>query len=119
MAEARLLLPKFHRSLIPYFALGIGGAKNRVYNYNETAITPAGLPGDPFTNKTTYSFAFQAGLGIIYQPKKSFGISLGYQYVNLGQAKLGKIATQTTSDYIKTGSIQTHNIKLGLIWFLA
>ncbi len=96
MAEIQLtwLLGTFS----PFINLGVGPSWNRTSSYTESSVNSTGVtPLSPFQSRTSANIAYQAGLGVscvfnIMKSQTGFKherFSLGYQYVDLGQASLG------------------------------
>lgn len=97
MLEAQcrwILLGKF----VPFINVGMGPAWNRLNGYTESPVDNTGyvaLP--PFQSRSHTYFAYQAGLGVGYAFNLGHctsgylheRISLGYQYVDLGNASFG------------------------------
>lgn len=82
----------------PFVAIGAGTAWNRLSGYTESPIDSTGyvaLP--PFQSRTNTHFTYQIGLGVGYafnfaRSRSGYQherISLGYRYVNLGNASFG------------------------------
>ena len=83
---------------VPFINIGIGSAWNRLNGYKESPVDSTGyvaLP--PFQSHTNSNFAYQVGLGVGYAfnfdryeaDYQHERISLGYRYVNLGDASFG------------------------------
>jgi opacity protein-like surface antigen len=82
----------------PYVDIGLGSAWTQTNGYTETVATTDGYVSlSAFQNHTNRHFAYQAGLGVGYAfnisgIKTDFQherISVGYRYVNLGNASFG------------------------------
>lgn len=95
--QRRTLLANFSadiyhgKVLSPYVLAGIGVSINRITGFNAMAkpnIGPVRIDLD-FANKTTTSFAYQAGLGLRYQTNAHTSLALSYRYLDAGKAKLG------------------------------
>jgi opacity protein-like surface antigen len=82
----------------PFINIGVGSAWNRISGYKESPVDSTGyVPLPPFQSRTNTNFAYQVGLGVGYAFNFSRcmsnyqheRISLGYRYVNLGDASFG------------------------------
>jgi opacity protein-like surface antigen len=85
-------------NIAPFINIGIGQAWVKTNKYLERTINNIDYPPlPPFQSRTNANFAFQAGLGLGYEFNflkdmcvfKHERISLGYRYVNLGNASFG------------------------------
>jgi hypothetical protein len=99
------------KQFAPYVDVGLGSAWTQANGYSETIATPDGYVALPaFQNRTNRHFAYQAGLGVGYafnflSNSASFKherMSVGYRYVNLGNASFGT-----------RGSIYPYKLNLG------
>jgi opacity protein-like surface antigen len=82
----------------PFVNVGIGPSWNTAKQYKESPIPSSGYPPlPPFEERTSTSFAYQAGLGIsyIFGYGSSYAVpqdqrlSLGYRYASLGNISFG------------------------------
>lgn len=108
----------------PYITGGVGVA------VNETGTLIAKIEDDDFEysqvdkGDRTLSFAWKIGTGIKYQLSNDFEIDLRYQFVNLGNVKQGKSASQyingkfhkSKSEINKSSALQSHELLVGIVW---
>jgi hypothetical protein len=99
------------RCWMPFVNAGIGPAWNYVSGYAESVATPDGFVAlPPFRSRTNAQFAYQAGFGLGYAfdftcpTAKRERISVGYRYVNAGDASFGT-----------RGSVYPYRLNLGTI----
>lgn len=103
----------------PYVFVGLGYAQNTLNSFSESA--PAGsfsLPSSLYANNTNNNLAYELGIGVQYAflitKKNKLSFNVEYRYLNLGNAKLGTSAGQTTSDSLAINSISTNIFNIGL-----
>lgn len=84
---------KDNHKIEPFVNLGLGVAENTISNFYSqgTGVAP-GVIFSKMANKTTYNFAAQAGLGLIYQFTTNWSLKAGYRFLYGGNFK--------TQDYI-------------------
>lgn len=95
----------------PYVVGSIGDGMNRAYNYAES-----GPSTDlPFADKTMNSLALGIGTGLQVDVTNHFRIGAGYQFVDMGKARLGvSSSSQTSQDYLSAGNLYGHEVSLQL-----
>lgn len=105
-------------TLQPYLLTGAGYASNTLNSFQES--TPAGshaLPGNPYSDHTQGSFAYEFGAGIQYPLTKKNAHLLfrfEYRYLNLGDAELGTASDQTTNDRLEVKNTSANIVDIGL-----
>ncbi len=105
--------------LNPYLLVGLGQSWNTLFGYNEVPTNPAGSAAPAlafFRHKTITNFAWEAGIGFTKQVNSYSSISLGYQYVSVGEAKFGTSVLQTVASHLKDKHMATHNLILTLLF---
>ncbi len=118
MAELQFtwMLGKF----APFINVGVGPAWNQSGEYTETAASSTGYTAlSPFQSRTNANLAFQAGFGVscgfnftdIQSDFKRERLSLGYRYVDLGQASLGTRGSAYPYQ-LNTGQLKTYEVTL-------
>lgn len=114
MLQPRIIYTKY--PFQPYVFLGIGMAKNHLYDYKEKPSDPSGsavAAPNPYASKTVTSYAYEVGAGIQHKishdTKNNFKylLSLDYRYMNLGDAELGVMPGQLTRDAPKVNNLNT------------
>lgn len=111
MAAAKLNLFEFAQKASPFINGGIGGAFNKSSGYSEVAlagVTPRVSPG--FANHTTNQFAYMIGAGIDYKIKPQWIVSVGYNYVNLGNFSSGQGAQTWSNQSLNLGRYQSSDV---------
>ncbi|STY29804.1 Uncharacterised protein [Legionella wadsworthii] len=112
----------FLKKFASFINLGIGPALNRLSGYTESSVESPGcvaLP-PPFQSYTNIYFSYQIGLGASYafhlKPEESDHlderISLGYRYVNLGDASFGTRGA-VYPYYLDIGRLTSNEVFLG------
>ncbi len=79
----------------PYFSGELGSAFNASQSYNEIALNSQGVALPPFVNHTQNYLTWGIGAGVDVDMNSTFRLGLGYQFVDLGEAKLGLSSIQT------------------------
>ena len=89
---------------VAFAEFGAGVSVNTLHDYNETPTDPSGgaAPATyPFKNHAIARFAYSLGLGVqrnfLFQHTHPAAIRLEYQYLNTGEAKLGKMKNQDST----------------------
>ena len=116
MFQARMIYTA--KPIQPYVFLGLGFAKNRLYDYAEKPFNPA-YP-ETFESKTVTSGAYEFGAGIQHKipvdPKSHFRylVSLDYRYLSMGQAELGTMDGQKTREALQVDNLSTEALVLAI-----
>ena len=69
---------------------------------------------EPFADKITWHFAYEIGAGFMIPLAEKISGFIGYQYLSLGDAKLGRSPAQTTNNRINAGNIHIHQGVIGI-----
>ncbi|MDQ8039308.1 MAG: hypothetical protein REH83_02760 [Rickettsiella sp.] len=97
------------KSFMPYASLGLGGSCNILEDYKEYSLTQPRTVPTSFKNQKDFEFSYSIGLGLDYQCRKDFLLSLGYRYDNFGfnpsGDALGLYKNQHLSNSFFTNSI--------------
>ncbi len=104
------LLTTFSTIYHPYLSAGIGASRNRSYNYQETPVQPYAVPDPSFASWSQNNFSCSAGIGLDIEVTQHWRIGAGYEYSNLGTAKLGRSPVQMTSQQVSSGTINTNQV---------
>lgn len=117
MLEAQLTeqmsIDKF--SLNPFISVGVGPSWNDANSYEETIANKDVMPNltGPFRSNTKRNIAYQIGFGISMPfNADNDRISLGYRYVDLGEATFSARADSSSPFNLNTGSIKSNEIYL-------
>jgi opacity protein-like surface antigen len=114
MATMRVLfLPS--KKWQPYIDGGVGFANNEASGYNETPRIMGAEATSPFSDHSTNSFAYSIGAGLMYHLNQVLSLGIGYQYADLGTAKLGVSADQQTTQTL-SNHISLNQLLLSLSW---
>lgn len=111
MAAAKLNLFEYAQSISLFVNGGIGEAFNKTSGYREmalTGVTPRVSPG--FSDHTTNQFAYMVGAGVDYKIKPQWLISVGYNYVNLGNFSSAQGAQTWSSQSLNLGRYQSNGV---------
>lgn len=100
----------------PYLEAGFGFSHNRASDYHETPRIFGAVPMAPFRSNSITNTAYQLGGGLGYHFSKVFSVGLGYQYSNLGQARLGTASDQQTTATLNEKPIVVQAILFNFTW---
>ncbi|RDJ08977.1 outer membrane protein [Rhizobium grahamii] len=105
--------------ITPYVGAGIGASRNTISRFRDVNVPTLGVAyGD---SDSTWNFAWALHAGIGYQVTDRLTVDFGYSYVDLGDAKSGRL--RSYDDTVNTGpmhfnNITSHDFKLGLRYSL-
>jgi opacity protein-like surface antigen len=117
MADADLDFHPILKRFIPFIEGGIGAA-NTVISYNSVPIPPVEGPNFTLPNKTSWSFAYQAGAGIKFVVNTHFTASFHYLYADMGKVNSSTSGSETTLETPLTVNMRTQNFMLGLTYLV-
>ncbi|TAJ34801.1 outer membrane beta-barrel protein [Bosea sp. (in: a-proteobacteria)] len=112
--------------LTPYIGGGIGFANNRIEGLTDQGIVYANYPNGPISptlgsaasgSKTGLAWALMAGVG--YEVNKNLTLEFGYRYLNLGDARSGRITNAFAAETyapLKAKDIDSHDFRIGMRW---
>ena len=106
----------------PYFVAGIGVAANSLSGFNQQQISDTAPNGNGwFANKTNTNLAYEFGLGVqhtIYNAQSGGSLILAaeYRYMNLGLMGFGTAASQTSTQGLTLGDLETNMLDASLTW---
>ena len=100
----------------PYVDGGIGVASNNAYHYQETPRIEGAVPMSPYGEHRSNNFAYSLGAGLMYHINSALSIGLGYQFSDLGSAKLGVSASQQTIQTPTVNDLFLHQLLFNLGW---
>ena len=95
MLEGKLLYSIKSR-LHPYFLAGLGSSFNKAYNYY-TNVPPYLTFTRQYSNNSSTSFTYEAGIGVDYDILQSLRLGIGYRFTDGGKFKLGAATINTTN----------------------
>lgn len=102
----------------PYVDGGIGIASNDAYNYQETPRVEGAVPMSPYGEYRSNNLAYSLGLGLMYHVNSALSLGLGYQFSDLGSAKLGVSASQQTIQTPMVNDLFLHQLVFNISWFI-
>lgn len=111
MVEGKLL-NTYNDIYHPYLSVGIGASRNFSYNYQEIPVQDYAISDPFFSGFTQTNFSYSVGIGLNVDVAKKWSIGGGYEYSNLGTAKLGRSPVQTTSQQLNSKTIKASQILL-------
>ncbi len=96
----------------------VGVSWNKLYNYSETRVPGSTTVPGPvsFRSKTQTSFAYAPSIGVEYAINPHSSVQIGYQYLNAGDASLGKLPNQETNQHINAGTLSAHLVVVNLLF---
>ena len=98
-------------------------AWNTLYDYEEVPTNPnsGAVPSPEFyRDKTHTALAYEVGIGLQYElPHKHthmfhYLVSADYRYMNMGEAELGTMHSQTTSDHLEVSPLSAQALVLAV-----
>ena len=120
-ANTFMLLGKFNlfecHSFSPFVSVGIGETLNETSNYKEQALSGITARVSPdYETNTVSNFTYSVGAGIDYIINQSFSMSLEYEYIDLGQAKMGHGAADSgwSGQSLTLGTLTSNVLMLGV-----
>lgn len=101
----------------PYITGGVGVANVRFSDYSEYSKTAVSIARNSaaFASNSSYNFTYDIGLGLDYYLTKSWSVSLGYDYANLGKLKTGPGAYNSishTTSSLSLGNVSSQTVFL-------
>lgn len=108
--------------LTPYIGGGIGFANNRIEGLTDQGVLLGNFVGSTLGtassgSKTGLAWALMAGVG--YEVNKNLTLEFGYRYLNLGDARSGRIMNAFNSENyapLKAKDIDSHDFRIGMRW---
>jgi opacity protein-like surface antigen len=126
LANAYVDLGNWH-GLTPFLGAGAGWAYHKVTDMvdmgTRTVAAGTSTTFGYFDDKTKGSFAWALMAGVSYDVTPNVKVELGYRYLNLGKAASGNLAYCSGGCPVpavsgRFGTIDSHDIKLGVRWLL-
>ena len=112
--------------LTPYIGAGIGFASNTISGLTDQGIVFSNYPFGPVSpslgtaqsgTKSGLAWALMAGFG--YEVNKNLTLEFGYRYLNLGDARSGRIQNAFLAESyapLKAKDIDSHDFRIGMRW---
>lgn len=98
-------------SFAPYVSVGLGIARDKLYSYQETPLSPAyNRDSAGFGNTTHMNFSFGLGAGLDYFVNDNISLALGYEHEDLGSLESGPAAAQYQGQHLSFGSLTANRI---------
>jgi opacity protein-like surface antigen len=104
--------------IVPYVGAGIGTSRNTISQFRDVNVLTNGASWAATESKWNFAWALHAGLGI--QATDRMTVDLGYSFVNLGDARTGKLINDDPVNYpqpndgMKFHKLTSHDLKLGI-----
>jgi|GEM_PF-4431549 len=116
-ATGKLSMLNIISKLGGYLQAGVGGAFNKLSNYNETSPTGSSAAPSlaPFRDRSNKKFAYFLGAGIVCQMSKATQILIGYRYINSGQSGFNTSPIQQTKDTLNFSTLSNHFLTISLV----
>lgn len=108
------LLSTIYKHYHPYLSGELGAAFNASRSYQETPLIEEAVLIAPFSNHRQSSVAWGIGIGIDWDLNPIARLGLGYQFVNLGKARLGLSPAQTTQEHLSISNLYDHQLRVQL-----
>ena len=106
----------------PFVGAGLGTAYNTIEHFKDVnTVTSAVAYARPGSQ---WKFAWALHAGLAYDILPNLKVELGYRYLNLGDARTGKIYSYDGQcafqgcENLKFKTVDSHDIKVGLRWAL-
>ncbi|NCT56421.1 MAG: porin family protein [Legionella sp.] len=115
MGTIKLLYP-YSKYVQPYLNGSLGLSNNRSSFYQETPRILGAVPMLPFGDHSTHSFAYNAGVGLMYYSNEQFSVGLGYQFSDLGKASLSTSPAQQTMQTLSLNHLYLHQLLFNFTW---
>ncbi len=100
----------------PYIDGSMGLSNNYAANYQELPRILGAEPMSPYRNHSVNSFAYSVGAGLMYTLNPSVAAGLGYQFADLGRAKLGVSDAQQTRQTPSINHLFLHQLLINITW---
>lgn len=94
------LLGSYQQKYHPYVSGELGSAFNRAYAYTEIPLIEEQSPIAPFRNNTHASLSWGVGIGLDIDLSSRLRLGAGYQFSDLGRARLGTSPVQETGEIL-------------------
>ncbi|MDI1352930.1 MAG: hypothetical protein PSV35_09245 [bacterium] len=117
MATGKLLVT-YEQRFHPYLSADLGVGFNRASNYREIPLLTEVISTTYFSNTTTSSFAWGAGLGVDTDISNRFRLGIGYQFEDLGKVSLGPSLVQVGSGSLHSSHQYGQQVRLQLSAFI-
>ncbi|MGQ0673911.1 MAG: outer membrane protein [Hyphomicrobium sp.] len=107
------------RGITPYVGAGIGIASISVDGLKDVNVPNNSVFYGADNTETNFAWALHAGLA--YDVTSTVTLDIGYRYLNLGDAKSGKVrAYDGSSEYasVDLDDVDSHDLMLGMRWKL-
>ncbi len=98
----------------PYVSGELGAGFNRARGYSETPLIVEAVPMAPFDNHTKTSFSWGIGVGLDVDIDKTSRLGIGYQFSDLGSARLGLSPAQQSTQSLSISHLYSHQIRFQL-----
>jgi opacity protein-like surface antigen len=103
----------------PFVGVGIGGAYNRISNFQDIGVTTSA--NNFYAAGEKWNFAWAVHAGVAYQATPSLTVELAYRYIDLGDALTGAASSWDglgATGYQQFDHITSHDLKFGVRWML-
>ncbi|MFT4059422.1 MAG: outer membrane beta-barrel protein [Legionella sp.] len=116
LATAKLNLVHYGR-FAPYIQGGIGSSFNRTSNYKELALTKTTPRTNPkYSNFSTSEFAYLLGIGVDLQLNSKLSITVGYNFLDLGQISSGPGKEDWSNQSLTPGSYHSNEVLITITY---
>ncbi len=96
-----------YNGLTPYLTCGAGLARNEAKGTQTSSVAPS----TSVPSGTKNDIAYKVGLGAKYDLNQNFGVSLQYQFIDMGKIKTG---TNSNFTVTQNGHLRANEFLLGL-----
>jgi opacity protein-like surface antigen len=108
------LLGTYQEHYHPYMSGELGASFNRASGYSEKPLLDEEFPMEPFSAHTQTSFSWGLGLGVDRDICTVLRLGIGYQFVDLGRASLGRSPVQETHNTLSIPHLYDHQVRVQL-----
>lgn len=95
-----------------YLSGELGSGFNKAYSYHETPVSETAVAPEPFKNRVKTSFAWGVGTGIDLDINYLLRLGIGYQFADLGKAKLFPSSAQLTNQSLSIAHLYSHQLRV-------
>lgn len=101
-----------------YVSAGLGVSFNQSSSFIITPRICEEVPAPPFADKSTFGFAYSAGLGVQTMLSLNWKVNLGYEFINWGPNELNRAPGQTLGMGLKQTNFFVNAVTVGVTYIV-